>query len=116
MDHINEYVLLVVAGVGTVLWFFIRQRWDSQDASIKALREALAKEVELLWEKHHEDASKLNDLELHVAREHYVRTELDQRFDRLDTTFREGFREMTTEFRALSSVLIKHISDETHAK
>lgn len=114
MDSLKDFILLGVAGVCTVLWFFVRQRWSKQEQDFAEYKAKQSEETRLLWEMHHKDAGKLIDLELHIAKEHYLRGELDQRFNQLDTTFREGFKEMTREFRTLSEVLIKHIAEEAH--
>lgn len=71
-----------------------------------------AKEIDLLFKKHDADAQALADLKLEIAKEHYLKHELDQRFQQLDSTFREGFRELKTSFDELSRVLIAHITKE----
>ena len=71
-----------------------------------------AREIELLFEKHDEDAKALEALKLEIAKEHYLKHELDSRFHQLDTTFREGFACLSAEFKELTRVLVSHIARE----
>ena len=71
-----------------------------------------AHEIELLFQKHDKDAQDLADLRLLIAKEHYIKAELDERFKSLDSTFREGFRELNTQFSTLSAALLAHIAKE----
>ena len=56
--------------------------------------EAQAKQIALLFLKHDEDAKALQDLRIQIASNHYVKQELDARFDKLEAAFRDGFREL----------------------
>lgn len=71
-----------------------------------------AHEIELLFQKHDKDAQDLADLRLIIAKEHYIKAELDERFKNLDTTLREGFRELNGQFATLSTALMAHIAKE----
>ncbi len=75
-----------------------------------------AHEIELLFQKHDQDAKDLAELKLVIAKEHYIKAELDERFRSLDQTFREGFRELNTQFAALSAALLAHIAKEDSRK
>ena len=65
---INAAILAMVAIIG----YFLRQKDAAQEKQITAL-----------WEKHDDDANKLEALRLQIASEHYVKRELDEKFDRL---------------------------------
>lgn len=95
---------LVIAGVGLFLGAI---GWLLADKDAKQ-----AKQIDLLFRKHDDDAKALQDLKVEIAKEHYLKHELDQRFQQLDTTFREGFEGLRTEFRELARVLIDHITKE----
>lgn len=71
-----------------------------------------AHEIELLFQKHDKDAQDLADLRLLIAKEHYIKAELDERFRSLNTTFSEGFKELNTQFATLSAALLAHIAKE----
>lgn len=71
-----------------------------------------ANEIALLFKKHDDDAKALADLKLEIAKEHYLKHELDQRFQQLDATFREGFHGLRAEFKELARVLIDHVTKE----
>lgn len=71
-----------------------------------------AHEIELLFQKHDKDAQDLAELKLVIAKEHYIKAELDDRFRSLDQTFREGFKELNVQFAALSAALLAHIAKE----
>lgn len=92
---------LVAGGVFTVLWWLLRQKDAVQ-----------AKQIELLFSKHDEDAKALQDLRVQIASQHYVKSELDGKFDRLETAFRDGFGQLGQKFDKLSDVLTNHISME----
>lgn len=81
--------------IGTVLWYLLRQKDAKQQ-----------KDIELLWTKHDEDAQRLADLSLEIAKKHYERPELDGKFDRLDASIRDGLRELGNKFDRLAEALI----------
>lgn len=64
------------------------------------------KEVQKLFELHDADAASLADLRLHIAAEHYHKKELDTRFEKLDLTFREGFKDLGDRFDKLTTALL----------
>lgn len=72
---------------------------------------AQAKQIDLLFDKHDEDAKKLADLELKIAQNHYVKGELDTKFDKLERAFVEGFKALGDKFDKLSTTLMRHQDD-----
>ena len=48
-------------------------------------------------------------LQRQIDKEHYIKPELDARFQSLETTFRQGFEGLRAEFKELSRVLLEHI-------
>jgi len=85
---------------------------EQQLTALKDLNEKLQKQIDLLFKKHDDDVAALNSLQLQIAKEHYLKHELDQRFQSLETTFRQGFDGLSTEFKGLSRILIAHVTKE----
>ena len=93
---IIDIALFVIGGIFVVLWFLLRQKDAQQEERIK-----------LLFEKHDADAARLDDFKLEIAQKHYIRPELDARFDKLETSIRSGMNDLGSKFDRLSEVLIK---------
>jgi hypothetical protein len=91
----QQGINLIIGGVFTVLWFLLRQKDANQ-----------AKQIELLFAKHDADAARLDDLKLEIAQKHYIKNELDAKFEKMEATFERGFRDMGGKFDRLSEVLI----------
>ena len=70
------------------------------------------KQLEDLYTKHHQDADRLHQVELKLASDHYVKSELDNRFDRLDISMKHGFETLGAKFDVLSAQLVAHITNE----
>lgn len=102
MDVIVSIGVMVVGAVGTILWWLLRGR-----------AEASERNIETLFGKHDADAAALQELKLQIAGNHYLKHELDCKFDRLETTFRAGFESMGSKFDKLSDVLLDHMREET---
>lgn len=95
----KDLFMLALSGIVAVLWWLLRQKDAAQ-----------ARQIEQLFQKHDEDAKALQDLRVEIAKTHYVKDELDARFDRLETTFRDGFGNLGQKFDRLSEALTNHIS------
>ena len=68
---------------------------------------AQERQISELWDKHNEDADKLNALTSRVDREYYVKHELDARFDKLERAFKEGFDQLGAKFDRLADRLME---------
>lgn len=99
MDVLKEFGTVGVMLLLGIIGFFLRQKDEAQ-----------GKQISALWLKHDEDAEALADLKERIAREHYVKTELDARFQRLEDAFQRGFQELGSKIDKLSEVLIQHLS------
>ena len=64
-------------------------------------------QISELWEKHNEDSRALQDLRVQIAQSYYVKHELDMRFDKLESAFRDGFRELGEKFDKLAERMAK---------
>ena len=71
-----------------------------------------SKEIDLLFKKHDEDAAALAALRLEIAKEHYLKHELDARFQSLESVFRVGMNDLGAKFDRLSGILVEHITSE----
>lgn len=90
----------VMLMIGIIGWF-LRQKDEQQ-----------AKAIALLFTKHDDDARALADLRLEIAKEHYLKHELDARFLSLETTFKIGMADLGDRFDRLSAVLVEHVTRE----
>ena len=68
---------------------------------------AQEKQISELWDKHNEDSRALQDLRVQIAQSYYVKHELDMRFDKLESAFRDGFKELGEKFDKLAERLVK---------
>lgn len=93
---IVEIALAIVSAFFIVLWYLLQQKDSKQQ-----------KDIELLWTKHDMDAKELELLKLQIASQHYVKTELDSKFDRMEETFRSGFKDLGTKVDQLTTALLK---------
>jgi hypothetical protein len=97
---ITELAMTSLAGVFSILWYLLRQKDAKQEEEIKSL-----------FAMHHQDVAKLNLLELEIAKNHYPKSELDIRFQQLDTTIKEGFRELSTDIKDMTRALNAHLQE-----
>ena len=96
-----EIALFVLTGLFVVLWYLLLQKDSKQQ-----------KDIELLWTKHDSDVTELQQLKLQIASQHYVKAELDQKFDRMDTSMRSGFKVLSEKVEQLSKTLLTNFSKE----
>jgi hypothetical protein len=101
MDNASiEILFAIISGIFTVLisviWFLLRQKDAKQ-----------AEQINALFGKHDMDAQKLQDLSLEIAKRHYERPELDSRFERLESSIKEGLKELGGKFDRLAEALMK---------
>ena len=94
---ITEIVLFIVGAVFTLISFLLRQRDEKQEEQIK-----------LLFAKHDDDAAKLEKLELEIAKQHYIRPELDAKFDKLEGSIVDGLDKLGMKFDRLGERLMKN--------
>lgn len=99
MDFVKEAGFAGVMLMVGIIGFFLRQKDEAQ-----------AKQISTLWAKHDEDAMALSELKERIAREHYVKAELDARFQRLEDAFRTGFNELGGKLDKLTDVMVQHLA------
>ena len=100
--------------VSVVMWF-LRAKDAQQQKELNDLRAAfnekcefMQRQVALLFAKHDDDATRLDQFQLKIASDHYVKHELDQRFDKLEAAFSKGFSELGSKFDRLSDRLLEN--------
>lgn len=95
MDVLKELGTGVVMLMVGIIGFFLRQKDEAQ-----------AKQITALWAKHDDDARALADLKERIAREHYVKAELDTRFARLEDAIKAMSSELGNKMDRLTDTLI----------
>ena len=85
-----------LTGAGIVLWWLLRNKDARQEDAIK-----------LLFEKHDGDSLRLDNFQLEIAKQHYVKPELDAKFDKLENAIKESMDSLGKKFDRLSECLIK---------
>jgi len=105
-------IALMVAIFGLVGWSLNRQIAQAEKER-EDERKHYDDQIKLLFRKHDEDANKLQDLRELVIGQHYRRDELDTRFERLETTFKNGFEDMGEKLDGLSKAMVSHIGEHT---
>ena len=130
-DHLFETGLI---GIFTVLWWLLRSKDGKQQQEFndfvhavetyKDVRKVeLEKKFDQLWTKqrddvaqllakHEVDVRELAELRERIAREHYVKQELDNKFDKLERAFTDGFKDLGTKFDRLSEIITRHQVEE----
>lgn len=102
MDIFKDLAMYIVTGMVAVIAWFLRSKDEAQ-----------ARQIALLFSKHDEDAARLADLEIRIAKEHYLKHELDQRFDRVETAVKTGLLDVGTKIDKLTQTMIDHIAKGT---
>lgn len=92
--------MLFLGGLFTVLWFLLRKKDEAQEDRI-----------DLLFELHDKDVHRLQNLELDIAKKHYVKDELNIMFDRMERTFSQGFESLGKKFDDLNKTLTEHMRE-----
>ncbi len=131
LEHLFEVALI---GVFSVLWWLLRNKDDKQQRELQEFihttdtyREIRKLEVEKkfdqLWtkqrddytqllSKHEADARELAELRERIAREHYVKQEMDNKFDKLERAFTDGLKDLGLKFDRLGEIIARHQSEE----
>ncbi len=94
---LQAFILGLVGLVG----YFLRQKDAEQ-----------GQKIDKLFQIHDKDVEKLAALELKIASDHYIKPELDAKFDKMETTFRVGFETLGGKFDKLTEILVAHVAKE----
>ena len=101
----HEIVILVLTILFGVIGFLLSQK-DAKQAD----------EIKILFKKHDEDSEALAQLRLQIAGNHYERSELDRKFDKLDATIKEGFVTLGQDLREMTKMLTTHLTNHPDCK
>lgn len=112
MDFVKDIGLPLVAALIAVVWNFLRKADEQQDKNLETTRDHLQKQCSILFIKHDEDAARLSELKESIARNHYERSVLDGKFQRLEDSMKNGFHEIGTKIDKLSDALMAHITKD----
>lgn len=94
----KDVVMYVAGAIFAVLWYLLRQK-DAVQAA----------QIQLLFKKHDDDYEALQVVKLQLASQHYVKGELDTKFDKLEGAFKDGLDSLGKKFDHLSDVLIERV-------
>jgi hypothetical protein len=130
MDH--QLLIYVIGALWAITAYLFKRKDDAQEKRIDDLekrseadiervkkdgdadRDALEKnhqtQLALLFKKHDEDAAALNKLQVEIAQRHYVKDELDRRFESLEQTFSRGFDKLGDQIERLAQGLHRSAS------
>jgi len=92
--------------------YLLNKKDSSQEKEIAELKST----TQLLFKKHDDDVAALQSLQLQIAKEHYLKHELDQRFLSLETAFKDGMRDLGHKFDKLTDILVDHVTKEDARK
>jgi hypothetical protein len=96
---VKDIAFYLLSGLAAMIAWFLRSKDEAQQ-----------RQIALLFTKHDEDAAQLSELKERIAREHYVKGELDARFQRLEDAFRDGFHDLGAKIDKLTEVFLDHIA------
>lgn len=99
-DFVN-FLPIILSGLFSVVWYLLRKKDEQQEEQIR-----------LLFLKHDEDVKRLQDLELDIAKKHYVKEELDRMFDKLEKAVKDGFDTLGKKFDNLGQAFTDHMRDD----
>ena len=112
MDN-HEIMQYVITAVFIVVWFLLRQKDAKQQKEFDEYKISQATLVNKLFELHDRDAKELQELKLQIAANHYEAKTIDIKFEKLETTFKDGFRELGAKFDKFFTMYTEHLTNGT---
>ena len=97
-------LFFVTTSFGIIGWLLSRQ--------IDSIKEA----IQLLFKKHDADKDALDEFKLHVAGKHYEAHTVDEKFDKIENSVKDGFRDVGNKLDRLSGMMLNHITDDKTGK
>lgn len=95
-------LFIAAAGiVASIVGYLLAQKDKQQGEEINEVKS----NITTLFHKHDIDADALQELRVQIAAKHYERPELDKKFDKLETTVKEGFNQLGARIDKLSEAL-----------
>ena len=109
MDQVTGYIISGLVAIltlaFTIVGYFLRKKDEDQEKQIAAL-----------WTKHDQDTAALAELKLVIAKEHYLKSELDVKFEKLEKAFTDGMNMLGGKFDKFTGVLFEHVQWEERNK
>lgn len=97
-DIIFRLFEIALGAVFTVLWWMMKEK-----------DKATQRNIEKLWEEHEKDAKRLQEVELEIAKHHYIKSELDEKFDELKIEIKDGLHNLSEQLKSFTSATIELI-------
>jgi len=96
-------LFIAAAGiVASIVGYLLAQKDKQQGEEINEIKA----HIQTLFNKHDVDADALQNLRVQIAAKHYERPELDAKFDKLETTVKDGFTAIGARLDKLNDALI----------
>lgn len=111
-DALKVFLPMLATIVFGIISYLLSKTDKAQEQQIAALKDMIEKQRDvnaLLFKKHDDDAAALGELRLSIAKEHYLKHELDSRFLSLEATFKEGMGNLATEIKNLTQIMLAHL-------
>ena len=104
---LTEIIMAVISGLFSVIWTLLKVQVARMQKDIDTIASSTGKfstveQANKLFELHDQDAIALTEVKMTLAGKHYERTELDIKFDKLDQTIKNGFRELSTDLKEMT--------------
>lgn len=96
----QQMLIAALGAIFTIVGYLLSQRDAKQ-----------AKEIELLFKKHDDDAAQLIDLRIKIAENHYQKNELDAKFSDINKTLKEGFTQLDGSIKKLGESFVAHVTE-----
>lgn len=104
-----EIGLMVLGALFSVVGWLLKNKDEAQSRQIANLES----QIEGLYQKHDKNAASIQELRLQIAREHYQKSEMDERFTELKITIRDGLQNMAERFDKLAETMRVHMVEES---
>lgn len=101
---------LTYAGLNSLLIALVGWLLANKDTKQGEQIAKLEEQIKLLFKKHDDDVAALVLLQRQIDKEHYIKPELDARFQSLESTFRSGMHDLGAKFDRLSGFLVEHVT------
>ena len=96
-------LFIAAAGiVASIVGYLLANKDKQQGEEINEIKG----HIQTLFNKHDVDADALQNLRVQIAAKHYERPELDAKFDKLETTVKDGFTAIGARLDKLNDALI----------
>lgn len=107
-----EIGLMMFGVLFSIVGWLLKNKDDTQSKQIANLENRIAS----LYQKYDQNTVAIQDLRLQIAREHYQKAELDDRFTELKVTIKDGLRDMADRFDKLAEAMRMHMIEESRRR